>query len=155
MWVSDGSSPGHLSSGSGEGDEQLGRCPQQDLVITPSESCQGNFRVTEGILCFSVNICKTSVGAVVYLLWCELKTWSWFIYLNKRKGRCYHLLWFTTMKEASIIQDFLWIGPRVIQELFYGQVWRCSKHNYATVLGISDQNAGQLLYVMWPDIGII
>lgn len=68
MWASDGSSLGRLSGASGKGDEQLGRFPQQDLVITTSESCRGNFRVIEYILCFSVNICKTSVGAVVYLL---------------------------------------------------------------------------------------
>lgn len=45
--MSDGGSSGHLSGASGEGDEQLGRCPQWELVITTSESCQGNFRVIE------------------------------------------------------------------------------------------------------------
>lgn len=49
---------GHLSSGTGKGEKQFRRCPQQDLVIATLESSPGNFRVIEGVYVFQLRYAK-------------------------------------------------------------------------------------------------
>lgn len=62
----------YLSSGTGKGEKQFWRCPQQDLVIATIEFSQGDFRVIEGVYVFQLRYAKC---LLVHLdtPWCELK----------------------------------------------------------------------------------
>lgn len=88
-----------------------------------------------------------SVGAFWVLSnWCELKAWFWFMWLNKRKGKWYHLLVYNYEGSKYILYKIFYeLGPK-LSKLFNGWARKALKHNYA-VLYLWAGKVGELLFV--------